>query len=105
MMNEFLLRSAFGKADLPDAWEFALLRAGQPINGYTRPTVARGAWTVGGDYATTAIRFGPARGALEFDAVGIYADTELVDTWTLGSMTLPPGMAFDFEASFDLPAA
>jgi hypothetical protein len=37
--------------------------------------------------------------------VQVRADGAEVDVFDVGEVTLPPGMAFEFEATFDLAAA
>ena len=103
-LNTFLLRAAFGGQQIPDEYEFVLLRRGNPVQGYTPPKVKRGAWKVRDHAVWAAVSFSGA-GPLTFDQVQVRADGTEVDVFDVGEATLPPGMAFEFEATFDLDAA
>lgn len=100
--NDFVLRAAFGAQAVPDAYEFALLRAGKPVQGYSPPSVARSRWTHRDHGVSATVRFGPAKVALVFDQVQVRGAGVEVDVFDVGEVSLPPGMVFDFEASFNL---
>jgi hypothetical protein len=100
-LNRYLLRVGFGATPQPDTFTFVLLRANKEIGGYEQPSVARGRWTVRDSHVETKVRF-TAKSPLAFDTVGVVADGELIDEWRVGDVTVPPGMAFEFEPVFDL---
>jgi len=103
-LNSFLLRAAFGGQQIPESYEFVLLRKGSPVQGYSPPMVKRGAWKQRDHAVWAAVSF-TGQGALTFDQVQVRADGTEVDVFDVGEVTLPPGMAFEFEATFDLAAA
>lgn len=103
--NSFLLRAAFGSQPVPDEYEFVLLRSGKPVQGYVPPRVARAKWSHRDHGVSTVVRFGPVQVPLVFDQVQVRGSDVEVDRFDVGDVSLPPGMVFDFEASFDLAQA
>lgn len=101
-LNDYLLSVAFGARQVPDAYEFVLVRDGKPVNGSPTPTVAPDGFRTTATGASTDVVFGPADVALEFDAVAVRAGGDVVDVWPVGRSTIPPGMVFRFTAIWAL---